>query len=241
MRQKIRRVLILASFLGMPVTFNFFSPVLSVSGAKNGIVSGSLVFFGILAVSALVFGRVFCGWLCPGGGLQEALAPVNDWPARRGAWIKYAIWASWFGAILVLFVIAGKVSCDPLYMMRGAISVDRPAMYIPYYSVLLLIALPALLSGRRSFCKLFCWMAPFMVAGRKLSDALRLPGLHLRADAGACSSCGLCARRCPMGLDVQSMVNAGSMRNSECVLCGECADACGKTAIAYGFLDKGPN
>jgi len=36
-----------------------------------------------------------------------------------------------------------------------------------------------------------------------------------------------------MSLDVKAMVEAANMKNSECILCGECADICPKKTIKY--------
>jgi NAD-dependent dihydropyrimidine dehydrogenase PreA subunit len=78
-------------------------------------------------------------------------------------------------------------------------------------------------------------MAPFVILGTKLADALRLPSLSLRADASACSGCKGCDARCPMGLPVSSMVFGGAMRHAECILCGECVDGCPSKAIAFSW------
>jgi len=42
-------------------------------------------------------------------------------------------------------------------------------------------------------------------------------------------------KKCPMSLDVKQMVECGDMKNTECVLCGECIDYCPKKAIVYSF------
>ena len=70
-RQRIRKVLIMLAFLSFPVTMNYLSPYVIIEGAANGIVNGSLVMFGLLFASALFLGRAWCGWICPGGAMQE--------------------------------------------------------------------------------------------------------------------------------------------------------------------------
>jgi ferredoxin-type protein NapH len=69
MRQKIRRTILLISFLFFPITLYYFSPALIIMGAAAGIIVGSFVLFGVLFVSSLLVGRGFCGWVCPGAGL----------------------------------------------------------------------------------------------------------------------------------------------------------------------------
>jgi polyferredoxin len=78
-------------------------------------------------------------------------------------------------------------------------------------------------------------MAPFMILGRKLRNAVNWPALRLKADKEACISCKKCTRNCPMSLDVNGMVQKETMENSECVLCGSCVDVCPKDVIRYSF------
>ena len=87
-RQKIRKGLILISFLFFPITIYYLSPVLIVAGAAKGVVTGSFIVFGLMFLVALVLGRVFCGWVCPGAGLQEACFSVRDKEVKKGNWIN---------------------------------------------------------------------------------------------------------------------------------------------------------
>jgi polyferredoxin len=86
-RQRIRRELLTASLLLLPVTLFYFSPTLCLQGAVAGLASGSVLVFTGLFVSALLLGRAFCGWVCPMGGLQElaALCAAGPWPAGASA------------------------------------------------------------------------------------------------------------------------------------------------------------
>ncbi len=108
-RQRIRKALVILSFLTFPVTMNFLSPYVIIDGAQQGIVSGSLVMFGLMFVSALFLGRAWCGWVCPGGGMQEIVEPVNRRAVKpvKIDWIKWLIWVPWVSIIVWLFVRAG--------------------------------------------------------------------------------------------------------------------------------------
>lgn len=67
-RQKVRRALVILSFLLFPVNIYYFSPYLVIDGAFNGIVTGSFFVFGGLFFLSLVFGRGFChtaSWMAP--------------------------------------------------------------------------------------------------------------------------------------------------------------------------------
>ncbi len=89
--------------------------------------------------------------------------------------------------------------------------------------------------GRRAGCHTFCWMAPFMILGRKLRNVFAWPSLRLQSDPQRCSDCMTCTHNCAMSLDVNAMVKAGAMEHSECILCGKCVDGCPSKAIQYVF------
>jgi polyferredoxin len=237
-RQATRRAVIFVAFLLFPVVLNFLSPYVIIDGAANGIINGSFVLFGLLFVSALFLGRLWCAWACPGAGMQEACFMINDKPARGGRlnWIKWGIWFPWLGAIALAAISAGGYkSVNLLYLTESGISVDEPAKYVIYYVVVGLVFVLALTTGRRGFCHYGCWMAPFLIIGRQIRNALNTPALRLQADADKCIECGRCTKGCPMSLAVQQMVLASAMENSECILCGSCVDICPKQAIRYTF------
>ncbi len=236
-RQRVRRALLLTSSLLFPITINYFSPYLILQGSMEGVLAGSgLMFFGQFLCS-IVFGRLFCGWLCPAGALQEACAGIVNRPVKpRTRYIKYVIWVPWLGAIVAGFAAAGGMHrVEPLYYTDGGISVSAPANYIIYFGVILLLLVLALTVGRRGACHTVCWMAPFMVLGSTVGKALHIPALQMKPAQQGCSSCKACDKACPMSLPVQSMVRQGDMRHTECILCGNCADVCPRHVIEMGF------
>ena len=237
-RQSIRRGLILISFLLFPITIFYFSPVLIITAARLGIVNGSLIAFVVLFLSALCLGRAFCGWVCPGSGLQEACLSVNSKKTIGGKanWIKYVIWVPWLGTIILFAIKAGGYrTIDPLYQTHHGISIAGPMDYVPFFIVIGLIVIPSIMAGKRAFCHYICWMAPFMVLGRKLRNGYKWPALHLVAESEKCVDCRKCSKICPMSLDVNDMVANESLEHSECTLCGSCIDGCPQNVIQYAF------
>lgn len=237
-RQKLRKVLIMVSFLLFPLTLYYFSPSLVIQGAVNGIAAGSLIMFTLMTLSAIVFGRAWCGWLCPAGGLQETCQMVNNKGAAGGKYdlIKYVVWTPWVGLIVYFFIKAGGIhSINPFYETFDGISVSDTGSYIVYYVVVLSIVLMSLVWGRRAFCHYLCWMAPFMVIGARLSKLFQIPALGLKVSNQQCIQCKKCDAACPMSLSVHKMVKDNSMASAECILCGSCADHCPKQVIEFGI------
>jgi len=244
LRQRTRKTLIILAFLSFPVTMNFLSPYVIIDGAMNGIVNGSLIMFGLMFLSSLFLGRAWCGWVCPGGGMQEIVEPINQRAVNGGKidWIKWVIWIPWISLIIWMAIQAGGYSrIDLLYHTQNGISVagspDRPIIfaYFIYYIVIALFVGQAIFAGRRAGCHTICWMAPFMMIGRWIRNRFGWTSLGLAADASACGNCKLCTKNCPMSLDVNAMVQIEHMENPECILCGTCVDNCSKSAIRYSF------
>lgn len=237
-RQRLRKAMILVYFISLPATLYYLSPVVIMEGGSQGIVTGSFIAFAAMFALSIIFGRLFCGWACPGAGLQEACFSFQDKRFKGGKrdWIKYFIWVPWVTAIAALFFKAGGIkSIQPFYQMKGGFSVTDTISYIVYFSVVTLIVLPAVIAGRRGFCHTICWMAPFMVIGTRIGRTLCLPMLRLKSDTQKCGDCKTCTKSCPMSLDVNAMVQSGRMADSECILCGTCADNCPRNAICYSF------
>lgn len=233
-RQKIRKLLLLISFLLFPVTLYYFSPVLIIEGGFSGIVTGSLLLFAALFAASLFFGRAFCGWICPAGGLQEACFQIVDKrvTGKKVNWVKYIIWVPWLLVIILGFILHGGVkSVSLFYMTNHGISVSGIMELTIYLFFITLITVLALVIGKRGMCHSICWMAPFMIIGTRIKNLLGYSSLHLEADSEKCVQCGLCTKNCPMSLEVAQMVRMGALQNDECILCGRCADLCAKKVI----------
>jgi ferredoxin-type protein NapH len=237
-RQQTRKLLAVLMFVLFPVIYYYFSPYLIIMGASEGIVTGSLLVFAGLFFSSLFAGRVFCGWICPAGATQELCAMVRKKSVKNGKknLIKYAIWAPWITIIALMFFQAGGVKAvDPLYQTYYGISISDIYSLVIFLAIAGLIAGLALAIGKHAACYSICWMAPFMIIGRKIRNASNWPSLQLQADKTKCVNCKACDRICPMSLEVNDMVQKNSMENSECILCGSCVDNCPKQVIKYNF------
>jgi ferredoxin-type protein NapH len=240
-RQKTRKALLLVMFVLFPIIYYYFSPYLIIMGASEGVITGSFITFSAMLIGSLFLGRFFCGWLCPAGATQELCFRVNnrDFKGGKRNWIKYFIWVPWIAVTAVMFIQAGGISfVDPFYQTYYGISIQDMQSVILFLIIAGIFAGIAIAAGKRASCHMICWMAPFMIIGRKIRNAINLPALQLVADKRDCINCKTCTRNCPMSLDVNSMVQEDLMENSECILCGTCADTCPKSVIKFSFGTK---
>ena len=232
--------MIIFSFLLLPATFAYISCPIIIEGASDGIASGGLIVFILLFLSSLFVGRLWCGWLCPGGGLQEIYFQINNKPVKAGRliWLKHLL----FLVIILVPLISAINSAggidfiDPFYGTENGISIARAGSYIIFFVQISFFTIFALLGGKRGFCHYFCPIAVIMILGRNMRNILAWPALHLSAEKDRCTDCRICSKNCPMSLDVNNMVRQQSMENSECILCGCCVDHCPESAIRYAWF-----
>ena len=237
-RQRLRRGALFTSFAlfqAFKVFHLFFSPVLLLMASAAGVAGGTVIVYASLVVSTLVLGRAFCGWVCPGCGVQELVALKVRRPVRRreADRVKWIVAAALFGAATVVAVRAGGLhSVDPFFGMRHATVMQGLLLFFGH---LVIIAGLALALGRWGSCHAICWIAPLLIVGTRVARAGGWPMLHLEAEPAECSACGVCDDGCPMSLPVSQMVGRGAMWNAECLLCGSCVDGCPSNAIRFSF------
>ncbi len=180
---------------------------------------------GILGLTGIIAGRFVCGWICPFGLFQDVL---NRVPSRGVSvrlpqklnYTKYAVLAMFVFAIPVLlpssnytfcfFCPAGTLQSTIPWSLMGVTSGDN-ARFAMRLSILALVALLAIAAGR-GFCRLFCPL------GAILSFFNRISLFRMRF-VSPCNNCGICARKCPVGIDPVKQMNT-----RDCIRCLECTD-----------------
>jgi len=238
---KIRFIIVLVSFVLFPVTLFYMSPVFLFLGAKHGIINFNLLLFSGQFVLSIFFGRIFCGWICPGSGIATMCLTANKKLVnRRFFWIKYIVWIPWIVSIVIVLIHSHKqIVINPFYGMQNPVSIFNRGGLMVYFLFVGIMMLLSLVVGKHSFCHHVCWMAPFMIAGIKLGRLFRISRLELYFNHTNCNLCGACSNKCPMSINIPEAAKSNNIiLDSDCTLCAECVNACNKSVISIKYLKK---
>ncbi len=185
--------------------------------------------------ATLVFGRVWCGWICPLGAILELFGPKGTRkmpPVFRQ--IKYLFLIAI--SIMAVFGSLAFMWLDPItILVRGVADpvsvilsiIESPGIRLfTLLSILPLVAVLALnLVEKRFWCRYLCPLGAMIGLGSKFAFIRR------RVNESSCVKCGDCAKTCPMGA-----INPETIKHdpAECIMCMDCAEPCPKTAITFG-------
>ncbi len=211
---------------------------LSVSHITSGIWAGVgvylrdiplLLIVTFTLITTLVWGRVFCGFLCPFGALQDLIArwvpkswqrSVPEHLHRRGIWIKYLILA----VIVVPALLGSQVSLYQYFEPFGTVFFLSPS------PLLWLIAgsiIAACIVVPRFYCRYACPLGAALGILALLS-VRRIPRVE------HCSLCSVCEQKCPTGAISNEIVDF-----PECVRCNVCeVQLIEKTGVCGHDLDE---
>jgi MauM/NapG family ferredoxin protein len=196
-----------------------------------------------LLVLTVVFGRFFCGWICPLGTLQQLasrlLSPrsrresreANRW--RRAYALKYYLLAGLLAAALLGSPQAGLL--DPLSLLgRGLATGLWPVLpggrSVPGGWLAAALLAAVLVASRwipRLFCRLLCPL------GALLGVFARFSLFRIERRGSACTDCGRCSFACQGADEPLAHHRAG-----ECMVCLACVPACPEGALRYRFLGR---
>lgn len=195
----------------------FLCPTSAVQNVFLKAGTGYLLLFLVPVVGALLMGRLFCGYVCPFGALQELLhvrrwavkLPDRAWKVLN--WVRYVVLVYLVARVLATSTLAfeGFSPFKPLFTWGGT------AGTIAFTAVFAILSIVLF----RPFCRSLC---PY---GALLSVLSPFSLFRVRAGEG-CRSCGLCTRVCPAGA-----MKGGEVDATECLLCGACAGRCGPGAL----------
>ncbi|HVO20535.1 MAG TPA: 4Fe-4S dicluster domain-containing protein [Anaeromyxobacter sp.] len=173
-----------------------------------------LLFIVVVFAGALLYGRVYCGWMCPQTTLSEAVASFERWvcKGRKGSPVcKAAAPAASLG--MAAIVAASLVT----YFLDPADRLSPPRLAWISWAITTGFLFADLYFLRHRFCLGVC---PYGILQNIVQDGRTL-GVELDpARREECTDCLLCVRACFMGVDIREQAF-----NPACLNCGDCISA----------------
>jgi len=185
-----------------------------------------VLILGVLLISGYFIGRIFCGYACPLGAIQELMSKFRfKTEAKRDKKPKKVKskrkkrrifrWAVFIVYIFGVLFVGTKfaINSNPFLGFQAIKTQNLSLLRIPF--ILFMIILGTSIFVYRPYCRYFCPYGAVAAQFNKDSkNTIRL--------GDACKDCGLCDRTCPTdSLDP-------STDKSECYYCGRCIDICQK-------------
>lgn len=168
-------------------------------------------------------GRFWCGNLCPRGSLYDNVVSKFSNKKKVPKLLK-SVYFRGFAIIMMLSVfITGMIkNWGDLYGMGFVIY-----RLIVVTTIIGLVL--ALFYNERAWCN-FCPMGSFAAIVAKIKNNNNKNVLLNINDA--CVKCKICAKTCPMGIDVHEY-KGDALTHYDCIQCGRCVNKCPKKSIGY--------
>jgi polyferredoxin len=219
-------------------------------GVFSGDFSWYLLLLGIL-VSTILFGRLFCGYLCPFGAVSEILwrvfrlvrkpkaspalqcgdneaadfSPRDSRDQKVDLRLRGAKYLLLF-VVPALFFVRGRVGDCAIEPFATLFALSSSAAEILFLGFVLGASILVL----RFFCRYLCPAGALMAIFSSLQIVKRR-----RLDSALCVDCGLCVRACAIGAlsFSESRERKGKvlLATGECIGCGDCLRYCKKRQV----------
>lgn len=201
------------------------------------IYTSSFILMGIVILLTLVFGRVFCSFLCPLGAIQEWIRGLGKklgirkdlelpiWLDKYARYLKYVILA-----VIVYFSYkTGDLifrGYDPFNaLMHLGEEFDEK---VAGYSILAALLFASLFS-RNWWCRYFCPLGAAMGIIKKISP------FKIKRNEASCIDCGKCDIVCPAKLNI---ANAKEVNSADCISCLGCVKNCPNSSLKATTFGK---
>ncbi len=222
------------------ITMKSICPGTLASVAIKGAFGVETIFWIFILVGTLFSGRFLCGWLCVFAPMQETadnlLRTTGNWSSEKKSlhpgFIYFFTFLFW-GSIIFNIVMNIHFLTFSITDNGGDGNIKNIWGFITGIITLIpLLMLLAYLWGSRFFCRNVCPI------GGLLRIYSKFGFLKVKIDQEKCTGCSSCTGQCQMNVNIDRYVKEGSasIKDGDCILCGDCIDSCPKKALKFGVI-----
>lgn len=208
----------------------------------------SVAWIGVIAFATILivtffFGRLWCSFICPVGGLSELVSralgdrwkidfrPLPQVPIRYGYLAAYML-------ILPAIGVSACTLCNFVTVPRFVSALSGGVQGIAFlfsvvglvnFSLLLLLGFFA--SKGRAYCQLLCPIGAIDALVNRVGAKFRFT-YHIRVERSRCTGCTECAKACMCGA-IKIIDQVAVVDQTSCMSCHDCVDHCEWHAIEW--------
>jgi polyferredoxin len=179
-----------------------------------------------LPLSVVLFGRAFCGWLCPGGLVNQIIGKVSILKMRvQNRFLKIAPLGLGVGLAVALVLWLGYGNPRSMVPIRIGefwnsirLSFEHASVFWLTRTFVVLGLVAAGLVIANLWCRFACPTGGLLELVKRIS-------LFRVFKTSACNDCNACLRICEMGTRPDEV---------NCTNCGDCLKSCPVDAIKVG-------
>lgn len=230
-----------AGCTGCPVSYGFQNFFLGIFG--YGVNWKEMIWFIAIIPVTYVFGRVYCGWICHLGALQEILffrGKFHILQSKKAQNILRSVRYVLMSALIIQLAVTGTrywCKIDPFTnifafsdfytYLSGVSQYDLNLIILITLIVLILVSSVIMY---RPFCRTMC------PVGLVLGLVSKIPGASvLGVDKNKCTGCKQGYSHC----DIHAITHDEKysiIETQDCIMCGDCIDSCKKSFLSSPIL-----
>lgn len=191
--------------------------------------------FGSTILGIFLFGRLWCGYVCPFGFIQEVLYKLKNlfgirqrkFTIKQRESIKFVKWA-----LMAIFLV-GIGFCEICPVRYVIPPLNGITTRLEFGAIVAVVVLGLSLSSERFFCRI-CPLGAVMGLFHKIVP------FKITKNCVSCTECGICFEACPMDIrEIYMEREDKDVTTSNCLFCNKCVDYCPeKEALSLTFMGK---